>query len=211
MAICAKLTLMRAPTLRQLMRAPNLVSLSRIPMAALVWVNPESVVWVLSLLALSALSDLIDGWLARRMGIPGEDIGAWLDPLCDKAFVVSALVAVWVSHGPAWWLALLAATREVVLLPLVIARFVLPALRERHVPWKAKSLGKATTVAQFLLFVAVLLDVDQAYLPLALAAGVLGIGAGVQYAIRAHAVLQKREPTSPGGQLTSHKSDTVEG
>lgn len=174
---------------RQLLTAPNLMSLARLPMAALVWVAPASAAWVGALLVLAALSDFLDGWLARRLGVPGEDLGAWLDPLCDKAFVVSTLVAVWLAFGPPWWLAALAATREVLLLPLVVARFVVPRARERHVPWKAKSLGKATTVAQFGLFLAVLLNVPAAWTPLAVAAAALGVGAAVQYALRAWKVL----------------------
>ncbi len=173
------------PTFRELTTPPNLMSLVRVPLAALVWVAPTNVAWVLSLLVLSAVSDLLDGRMARARGVPGEDLGAWLDPLCDKIFIASALVAVWVTHGPAWWLALLAATREVLLLPLVVARFLVPSLRERHFPWKAKALGKATTVAQFALFAAVLLEVPSAWLPLALVSAALGAGAGVQYAVRA--------------------------
>lgn len=182
---------------RQLLTAPNLMSLVRLPMAALVWVAPASLAWVGALLALAALSDLLDGWLARRLGVPGEDLGAWLDPLCDKAFVVSTLVAVWVAFQPPWWLAALAATREVVLLPLVVARFVVPSLRERHLPWKAKSLGKATTVAQFALFLAVLLGQPALWTPLAVASAVLGLGAGVQYLLRARKALAARSDVAP--------------
>ncbi|GMU59525.1 MAG: CDP-diacylglycerol--glycerol-3-phosphate 3-phosphatidyltransferase [Myxococcaceae bacterium] len=180
---------MRRFDFRRLLSAPNLMSLSRLPMAGLVWVAPRSLAWVGTLLVLAALSDLLDGWLARRAGVPGEDLGAWLDPLCDKAFVVSTLVAVWVAFQPPWWLAALAATREVVLLPLVVARFVVPGVRERHIPWKAKTLGKATTVAQFALFMSVLLQWDFLSLPCALASAVLGLGAGVQYTLRAAKVL----------------------
>lgn len=182
---------------RQLLSPANLLTLSRLPMAALVWVAPASLAWVGVWLALAALSDLLDGWLARRMGVPGEDLGAWLDPLCDKVFVVSTLVAVWVAFEPAWWLAALAATREVVLLPLVVARFAVPSLRERHLPWKAKSLGKATTVAQFALFMSVLLRLEFLLLPFAIAAAVLGLGAGVQYTLRAAKLLSAQSSPPP--------------
>jgi phosphatidylglycerophosphate synthase len=86
---------------------PNLLTLSRLPMAALVWlVAPWA--WALGLLmATAALSDMLDGWFARRMrarrkahGLPTRGLGekggrgAWLDPLCDKAFVISVVAAV---------------------------------------------------------------------------------------------------------------------
>lgn len=171
--------------LTKLLLPPNLMSLVRLPLAVLVWVWPTSIPWVLTLMVLAAATDVLDGWLARRMGLPPEDIGAWLDPVCDKAFVVSALVAVWVAHAPPWELAVLAAVREIVLFPLVVARFLLPHLRERNFPWKAKALGKATTVGQFGLFLAVLLHHQMLWLPLAIASAVLGLAAGVQYSFRA--------------------------
>jgi cardiolipin synthase len=184
---------------RQLLSPANLLTLSRLPMAALVWVAPASLAWVGAWLALAALTDLLDGWVARRQGVPGEDLGAWLDPLCDKVFVVSTLVAVWAAFGLPWWLAALAATRELVLFPLVVARFAVPRLRERHLPWKAKALGKATTVAQFALFASVLLRLEGLRLPLALAAAVLGLGAGVQYTLRAAKRWSAPSPPPPPG------------
>jgi cardiolipin synthase len=178
------------PTWRQLTTPPNLMSLVRLPLGALVWVAPANVAWVLALMALAAVSDLLDGRMARASGVPNDELGAWLDPLCDKVFVVSTLVAVWMAHGPAWWLGVLAATREFILLGLVAVRFAVPSLRERHVPFKAKLLGKATTVAQFFLFGAVLLQLESAWFPLSVLAAVLGLGAGVQYAVRAARLLK---------------------
>ena len=84
-----------------------------------------------------------------------------------------------------------------VLLPLVVARFAVPSLRERHLPWKAKSLGKATTVAQFALFMSVLLRLEFLLLPFAVAAAVLGLGAGVQYTLRAAKLLSAQSSPPP--------------
>ena len=50
---------------------------------------------------LLALSDGIDGWLARKQGTTRS--GAFLDPLADKAVVLGALVAL-VAKGIIWWL-----------------------------------------------------------------------------------------------------------
>lgn len=187
---------MQLPTIRQLTSAPNLMSLVRVPMGALVWLFPHSAAWVLGLMLAAGLSDVLDGRMARARGLPPDELGAWLDPLCDKAFVASAFVAVWWTHDVAWWLALLAAARELILLPLVVARFLVPSLRERHFHWKARALGKATTVAQFALFSAVLLGATVAYLPLSLLCGALGSAAGLQYGLRARTLLKAR-PTPP--------------
>ena len=58
-----------------------------------------------------ALSDGVDGWLARRQGT--TDSGAFLDPLADKFVVLGALFAL-VAKGIVWWLPVaLIAVREV--------------------------------------------------------------------------------------------------
>ncbi len=60
---------------------------------------------------LLALSDGIDGWLARKMGTTRS--GAFLDPLADKVVVLGALVAL-VAKGIVWWLPVaLIAIREI--------------------------------------------------------------------------------------------------
>lgn len=173
------------PLLRQLGTLPNLLTLLRVPLAALIWVAPSNALWLLALMVVAAISDWADGWLARRAGLPAEGVGAWLDPLCDKVFILSVLIAVWVTQQPPVWMALVASAREVVLLPLVIARFSVPRLRTGGIPWRAMVLGKAATVSQFALFAAVLSGWRAAWVPLALLTGALGLGAGVQYSLRA--------------------------
>jgi CDP-diacylglycerol--glycerol-3-phosphate 3-phosphatidyltransferase len=60
---------------------------------------------------LLALSDGIDGWLARKQGTTRS--GAFLDPLADKVVVLGALVAL-VAKGIVWWLPVaIIAVREV--------------------------------------------------------------------------------------------------
>lgn len=48
-----------------------------------------------------ALTDGLDGWIARRQGTTRS--GAFLDPLADKVLILGALVMV-VSIGSFWWL-----------------------------------------------------------------------------------------------------------
>jgi CDP-diacylglycerol--glycerol-3-phosphate 3-phosphatidyltransferase len=58
-----------------------------------------------------AMSDGIDGWLARKQGTTRS--GAFLDPLADKVVVLGALVAL-VAKGIVWWLPVaIIAIREV--------------------------------------------------------------------------------------------------
>ena len=60
---------------------------------------------------LLALSDGVDGWLARRQGTTRS--GAFLDPLADKAAVVGALCAVAVKGEVSWLPVAVVAAREV--------------------------------------------------------------------------------------------------
>jgi len=83
--------------------------------------------------ALAAVTDWLDGWLARRLEQTSA-FGAFLDPVADKLMVAVALVAL-VTENPSAFFALPAA--------VIIGREIaVSALRE----WMAE-LGKRATVA----------------------------------------------------------------
>ena len=159
-------------------------------MAALVWVAPGRPGWVLSLMILAGITDLLDGWTARLLSARSggarrtgfRDVGAWLDPICDKIFVVSALAAVTVGTGTPAWVMLLVASREIVQVPLYLV------LKTRGVfgrfDFRASMVGKAATVAQFAAVAAILFRHDGA-IPLAVLAGLTGVLAAGYYALRA--------------------------
>jgi CDP-diacylglycerol--glycerol-3-phosphate 3-phosphatidyltransferase len=58
-----------------------------------------------------AASDGLDGYIARRQGTTRS--GAFLDPLADKALVLSALVTLAIEGHLPWWPVVLIAVREV--------------------------------------------------------------------------------------------------
>jgi phosphatidylglycerophosphate synthase len=126
---------------------------------------------------------------ARRLarGLPTRGLGekggrgAWLDPLCDKTFVLSVILAVWWFYDPAWWLLLLIGVRELLLVPMVLAWRLLP---HRPLDMRAGIAGKLATVAQFLALWSILLGVENQIVP-AFAAAVAGVIAVVDYARRA--------------------------
>jgi phosphatidylglycerophosphate synthase len=182
---------------RELLKLPNVMSWVRFPLAALLWVAPNDVRWLVLVMIVAAVTDLLDGWLARRAGMPAEGIGAWLDPLCDKAFMLSVLIVVWVTRQPPVWMAVVASARELAIFPLVVARFAVPSLRAARIPWRALALGKAATVLQFALFAAVLLELQRTWLPLSILCGLLGVGAGVQYGLRALSAVSGHQVPHP--------------
>ncbi len=75
---------------------PNLLTMLRIAMIPVVlWLlnfgTPKANFWAANVYALTALTDLIDGWLARKWGLISI-LGKFLDPLADKLLVMATLV-----------------------------------------------------------------------------------------------------------------------
>ncbi len=64
--------------------------------------TPKHCYWAAIVYALAAITDVLDGWLARRSGLVSV-LGKFLDPLSDKLIVAAVLVWM-VSMGrmPAW-------------------------------------------------------------------------------------------------------------
>ena len=98
------------PARSPLRHLPNALTILRlvmaVPIAALV-VADESVA-AMSLFIAAGASDGVDGWLAKRYGWQTQ-LGGWLDPLADKALVLSVCTAL-MLHGdlPHWLFALIA-------------------------------------------------------------------------------------------------------
>jgi phosphatidylglycerophosphate synthase len=141
---------------------------------------------------LAALTDVLDGALERRrrLRMPpalrnAPSIGVWLDPLCDKIFIVSLLGAVTLPRHLTLWLIPLIGLREILQTIVLLVVKPLPGIRERLRPrFKANVLGKLVTVAQFATIGSILLE-GHANVPLAIASGVLGLLAVGVYVFRA--------------------------
>ena len=53
--------------------------------------TPSDCMWAAIIYSLAALTDLLDGYLARRMNVVSM-LGKFLDPLADKLLVMASLV-----------------------------------------------------------------------------------------------------------------------
>jgi phosphatidylglycerophosphate synthase len=97
----------------------------------------------LALFVVAALSDALDGPLARRAGDLGPR-GAFLDPIADKILVVGALIALAVAGAgwPVTLLAVLVGMREGI---VAVARWRTLA---RGIALPADRMAKAKTVAE---------------------------------------------------------------
>ncbi len=93
---------------------PNLLTFGRIVMIPLcLWLlgedTPRSGFWAAIVFTLAALTDALDGYLARKLGVVSV-LGKLLDPLADKLIVMAALVwLVPMGRIPAWAVVILLA------------------------------------------------------------------------------------------------------
>jgi cardiolipin synthase (CMP-forming) len=132
---------------------PNLITLARIlSVPVMVWAIMTG--WMLAafLLFLAAgVSDAIDGYLAKRFGMTSE-LGAYLDPLADKALIVSIYVTLGVSGEIPVWLVILVVSRDI----MIVGAVLLAWLVGKPLPMKPLLVSKLNTAAQ-LLFAGVVL------------------------------------------------------
>jgi cardiolipin synthase len=109
-----------------LLTLPNVITFGRlcaVPLA--VWLVMEHRFAQAFFLFLAAgLSDAVDGWLARRSG-GGNRVGALLDPMADKALLVSMYVTLASVSALPSWLAILVVFRDIIIVGGVLVLFLL--------------------------------------------------------------------------------------
>ena len=96
---------------------PNLLSLFRlvgVPVFFWLIVGPEKEGWAMILLVVSAFTDWLDGYLARRLNQYSR-LGELLDPAADRLYVVATLIALVVRGLVPWWVAAIIISRDVVM------------------------------------------------------------------------------------------------
>ncbi len=96
--------------------------------------------WALGVFLFAAITDSVDGWVARRSVI--SRWGQLADPAADKALIVTALAALAALRELPWWAVGVIVVREIV---VSVQRW---QLSRRGRVLAASTLGKAKTVAQ---------------------------------------------------------------
>jgi cardiolipin synthase len=120
---------------------PNALSLLRLVLVPVFcWlILTERDGWALAVLAVSGVSDYLDGMLARRWGQVSR-IGQLLDPTADRLYIVSTLVGLALRDVIPWWLVVVLVSRDVLL------SLTVPVLaRHGYGPLPVHTLGKAAT------------------------------------------------------------------
>lgn len=136
-------------TLRAL---PNIISSSRVLLAAGFVLAPDADarLWMVGL---AALTDMLDGWIARRAKLTSR-WGALIDPIADRIFALTAVLTFLVTGVlsiPAFFVMI---SRDIM---TAIGFFVAKSIAWlRPVEFKARYLGKLVTGLQFATFIALI-------------------------------------------------------
>jgi cardiolipin synthase len=107
--------------------------------------------WALGILVLAAISDALDGILARRLN-QKTALGAYLDPIADKLLLSSTFFVLSLKGQLSWWLTILVLSRDVII--LATSAVILLVVGYRPLP--PTIYGKATTGVQIVLVVLVI-------------------------------------------------------
>ena len=143
----------------RLWNVPNVISLSRMALAvAFVLINDTRTRIVL--VAAAALTDFLDG-LVARLADQRSVIGALLDPIADRLFVLAAVSAYLLNGLLGTGQYFIFISRDIATaIGFIVAR-IIPWLRP--VRFRARLLGKAVTVLQLATLITVLLEPTATY------------------------------------------------
>ncbi|KEI72471.1 hypothetical protein GV64_18600 [Endozoicomonas elysicola] len=163
---------------------PNILTLLRLLLAGPVSfaILSEKPVWTLSLFLFAALSDALDGFIARHYGWQSR-LGAMLDPMADKVLLVSAFLSLTLIKVIPVWLTLLVIGRDILIISgSFIYRWVVGTIQ-----FKPSVLGKLCTLFQLSLIMTALISVALNYTkPVMILQPVVAlftIGSGLQYVV----------------------------
>ncbi len=135
-----------------LFTAPNVITFGRL--CAVPWafwlILEHRLDLAFYLFVLAGLSDAVDGWLARRYG--GNSIGALLDPVADKALLVTTYITLAVVRELPDWLAILVVFRDL----LIVGGVIVLGVLGQPVVIKPLFISKLNTALQIVLIAATL-------------------------------------------------------
>jgi len=132
------------------MNIPNLITIGRILLVPVT-------VWFLiagqfgaafGVFLIAGISDGFDGWLARATGTQSV-LGAYLDPIADKALLVSTYATLGAIKIFPAWLVIAVITRDI----LIVGGVLLARLMDKPIEVKPLFVSKANTALQIVFVV----------------------------------------------------------
>lgn len=168
------------------MNLPNLLCVLRLllaPIAAVLILRDETA-WAAGLFATCAITDAVDGYLARRWK-QITLLGQMLDPLADKALINLSFLAAAAGGYLPWWLALLVLGRDILILAGAVSSRIF-GLGHDLLPL---AIGKISTFLQMGLMLAILIaaaETPPAFVvpnSLVMAVTITTVASGLLYAV----------------------------
>jgi len=156
----------------------DLLTVVRLPLAVAFFLV-DVPLWRALILAVAAATDLLDGAIARRLG--GSRLGAVLDPVADKLFMVSAAGAVLLSGRVPPLLLLAVLLRDIV----ATLAFAWVLVIGRPAAIAARWSGKAATIGQMAMLFAFVVE-SSLIVPFAWVAAAAGLWAIADYRVVAN-------------------------
>jgi len=132
---------------------PNIISFARLAaVPVMVWlvINDEILIafWVF---IAAGVSDAVDGFIAKRFNAVTE-LGAYVDPLADKALLVSVYIVLGLEGYLETWLVILVVFRDVV----IIGGAIVFQIQTSSLTMAPLFVSKVNTLAQIILAALVL-------------------------------------------------------
>jgi len=137
------------------MNIPNMLTLIRITLVPIfVILMMEGLFsYALAVFVVAGITDALDGFLARVLG-QQTVLGSYLDPLADKALIITSFVILSTLNIIPSWLAVVVISRDCVILLGVSVLFLMSVSFEIRPTY----VSKATTVLQLVTVFVVLLS-----------------------------------------------------
>jgi len=132
---------------------PNIITLIRILLVpVIVWAIASGQMKIaFGIFVIAGISDAVDGFLAKRFNMASE-LGALLDPLADKALLVSIYVALGIWGAFPRWIVILVVSRDI----MIVGAVIISWLFGKPMPMKPLMVSKLNTGAQVALAALVL-------------------------------------------------------
>jgi len=169
------------------MNLPNIISLARLLSAPIgIWfILNHDLTGAFWLFVAAGLSDAVDGFIAKHFNQTSE-LGELLDPVADKALILSMAVTLGFAGYLPDWVVMLVVFRDV----LIVGGYLMALALARPQHWRPNAVSKLNTVLQIALITLVLARMGLGLpdygmtLPLALAVGVTTVLSGALYLVR---------------------------
>ena len=124
---------------------PNLITLGRLVLAPAIVAMIAAQRWKEACIVfiIAGLSDAVDGWLANTFDLRSE-LGAYLDPLADKALIVSIYVSLAIVKVLPATIVILVVARDI----MIIGAFMISLIMRKPIKVKPLTISKLNTAAQ---------------------------------------------------------------